>query len=240
MELDQQTLDILGGLISRAMEFGMHVLGALTILIVGWIIVGWPIIASVVRYTLMIFILVAVLAQFGVQTASIIAALGAAGLAIGLALQGTLQNIAAGLMLLFLRPFKVGDYIDAEGRAGTVGEIGLFVTQMTTLDGVFVSVPNSQLWGSMIHNYSRLPHRRVDVIIGISYEDDIETGQAALINLMGKDSRILCWCKTEEYWDILFDLTKAAKLTIEAAGLTIPFPQRDVHFVSEPTSPSPS
>ena len=281
MELDQQTLDILEGLISRGMEFGMHVLGALTILIVGWIIVGWiqrrviallqrsqveptlqPIIASVVRYTLMIFILVAVLAQFGVQTASIIAALGAAGLAIGLALQGTLQNIAAGLMLLFLRPFKVGDYIDAEGRAGTVGEIGLFVTQMTTLDGVFVSVPNSQLWGSMIHNYSRLPHRRVDVIIGISYEDDIETGQAALINLMGKDSRILsdpapealvkeladssvnlnlrCWCKTEEYWDILFDLTKAAKLTIEAAGLTIPFPQRDVHFVSEPTSPSPS
>jgi small conductance mechanosensitive channel len=272
MELDQQTLTTLEGLIAEGVAFGVDILGALTILVVGWIIVGWiqrrvtvflgrskvdqtlqPIIASVVRYILMIFILIAVLAQFGVQTASIIAALGAAGLAIGLALQGTLQNIAAGFMLLFLRPFKVGDYIDAEGRTGTVDEIGLFVTQMTTLEGVFVSVPNSQLWGSMIHNYSRLPNRRVDVVVGIAYGDDIESGQAALMALMGSDPRILgdpasqvlvkeladssvnlnlrCWCKTEDYWDVLFDLTKAAKLEIDAAGLTIPFPQRDVHLM---------
>lgn len=272
MELDQQTLNTLEGLIDRGVTFGIDIIGALTILIVGWIIVGWiqrrvtillgrskvdetlrPIIATVVRYILMIFILIAVLAQFGVQTASIIAALGAAGLAIGLALQGTLQNIAAGFMLLFLRPFKVGDYIDAEGRTGTVDEIGLFVTQMTTLEGVFVSVPNSQLWGSMIHNYSRLPNRRVDVVVGIAYDDDIESGQAALINLMESDPRILddpapqvlvkeladssvnlnlrCWCETDDYWDVLFDLTKSAKLKIDAAGLTIPFPQRDVHLM---------
>ncbi|HZD26364.1 MAG TPA: mechanosensitive ion channel family protein, partial [Alphaproteobacteria bacterium] len=167
-------------------------------------------------------------------------------------LQGTLQNIAAGVMLLFLRPFKVGDYIDAEGIAGTVNVIGLFTTDLTTFDGVYRSVPNSNLWNRAILNYSRNPTRRVDVTIGISYSDDAEGALAALLELIRDEPRVLpdpppqtmvlaladssvnvnmrCWTKREDYWNLLFDLHRLGKLRLEAAGYTIPFPQRDVHF----------
>ncbi|MEK9942780.1 MAG: mechanosensitive ion channel domain-containing protein, partial [Gammaproteobacteria bacterium] len=134
--------------------------------------------------------LVAVLARLGIQTTSIIAVLGAAGLAIGLALQGTLQNIAAGIMLLILRPFKVGDYIDAGGTAGTVDEIGLFTTDMTTFDGIYLSVPNSALWNTSILNYTRLPTRRLDIPVGIAYEDDVEKAMALLLEKLRADSRV--------------------------------------------------
>src|SRR5690606_1782779 len=123
------------------------------------------------RYAVLVLVGVTVLAQFGVQTASIIAALGAVGLAIGLALQGTLQNIAAGIMLLALRPFRVGEYIDAGGIAGTVQEIGLFATELTTFDGVYVLTPNSELWNRAVTNYSRNPTRRHDLAIRIGFED---------------------------------------------------------------------
>ena len=148
-----------------------------------------PFIANVARYSILTFVLIAVLAQFGVHTASIIAVLGTAGLAIGLALQGTLQNFAAGIMLLFLRPFRVRDYIDAEGLAGTIDEVGLFITHMHSYDGIYVQVPNSKLWNHAIRNYSRLPTRRLDIVVGISYADDIDKTQAALMNLLENDAR---------------------------------------------------
>ena len=137
-------------------------------------------ISKLVKYVVLVLVIVTVLAQFGVQTTSMIAALGAAGLAIGLALQGTLANIAAGIMVLVLRPFNVGDYIDASGISGTVDEIGLFVTQMHTADGVFLCAPNNQLWNSVITNYSRMPTRRLELVVGIGYGDDIDKAMATL------------------------------------------------------------
>jgi small conductance mechanosensitive channel len=175
-------------LVDMSVDMGADIAGALVILIAGFIVAGWaqkalhraltrsgkidatvtPFLANTVRYTILIFVLIAVLAQFGVQTASIIAALGTIGLAIGLALQGTLSNVAAGLMLLFLRPFRVGGTVDADGIVGTVAEIGLFATQMKTPDGVFLAVPNGSLLGRSIKNFSRNPTRRVDVVVGVS------------------------------------------------------------------------
>jgi small conductance mechanosensitive channel len=251
----------------------MDLLGALAILIAGFIVAGWakgatrraldrsgkldetvkPFIANTVRYTILIFVLIAVLAQFGVQTASIIAALGTIGLAIGLALQGTLSNVAAGLMLLFLRPFRAGEYIDADGLGGTVGEIGLFATQMRTADGVFMHVPNSMLLNRSIKNYSRNPTRRVDVLVGVSYGDDIDKALEIAGATLAEESRLLPepapetmvmaladssvnvnlrgWVNASDYWPVLFDLNRRIKLRIEQAGLSIPFPQRDVHVI---------
>jgi small conductance mechanosensitive channel len=265
--------DMLQANIDLAVKYGLDAIGALAILIVGWIVANAlsrsvrnklaksgridptlrPVIGNMVRYLILILVLIAVLAQFGVQTASIIAVLGAAGLAIGLALQGTLQNIAAGFMLLFLRPFNVGDYIDAGGVAGTAEEIGLFVTTLMTPDGVFITVPNSQIWNSSIKNFSRNPTRRIDLTVGIGYDDDIGKGQEVLMGLATNDSRVLkdpapqvlvtslgdssvnlnlrIWTAGSDYWPTLFDLTKAAKLEIEAAGLSIPYPQRDLHII---------
>ncbi|MGY8990672.1 MAG: mechanosensitive ion channel family protein [Rhodospirillales bacterium] len=173
--------------IDLAVVYGLDLLGAIAILIIGWTVAGWaqrhtrnavsktskvdktlqPIIALLVRYAILIFVIVAVLAQFGVQTASIIAVVGAAGLAIGLALQGALSNIASAILLLMLRPFNVGDYIDAEGTNGTVEKIGLFLTHLKTPDGVFRAVPNSHITSKSITNYSRNPTRRVDFGLGI-------------------------------------------------------------------------
>jgi small conductance mechanosensitive channel len=130
---------------------------------------------------------VAVLGQLGIQTTSILAALGAAGLAIGLAMQGTLSNIAAGLMLLWLRPFRVGDYIDTGSVAGKVKEVGLFATEMHSWDGIFLFVPNSELWNKRIMNYSRLPTRLVDLAFGVAYEDNLARGQQVLLALAGEE-----------------------------------------------------
>jgi small conductance mechanosensitive channel len=279
MEQEQeQILRFLNQAIDLAVDYGLDVLGALAILIVGLIVAGWarrgvlralnrvprvdetlkPVIASIVRYGILVFVLIAVLAQFGVQTTSIIALLGAAGLAIGLALQGTLQNISAGIMLLFLRPFRVGDYIDAEGLSGTVEEIGLFTTHMRTYLGIYLEVPNAKIWNRAILNYSRVTARRLDVVVGISYGDNIDNAQAVLLELMTSDSRVnaepapqvlvtelsdssvnldlRCWAGADDYWAVLFDLNKAVKQRLDTEGITIPFPQRDVHLFEEKTS----
>ncbi|MCH8154231.1 MAG: mechanosensitive ion channel [Proteobacteria bacterium] len=275
MSDDRQGLDLLSETVDLAVQYGLDVVGALIILIGGWVAAGWvrrkllrvlertprvdqtlrPVIASVVRYVILVFVLIAVLAQFGVQTTSIIALLAAGGLAIGLALQGTLQNIAAGIMILFLRPFRIGDYIDAEGLAGTIDEIGLFTTQMRTYDGIYVEVPNGQLWNRAIRNYSRVTARRLDLVVGIGYDDDIDKALAALMDLLVKDERVnddpapqvmveelaessvnlnlRCWTDAGNYWSLRFDLTKAAKQRLDAEGITIPFPQRDVHLFQE-------
>ena len=268
----QQIYDFLDQVVDLAVQYGLDLLGAILILIAGWIFAGWvrnrvrsmlarvphlddtlePMIANIVRYTILVIVVIAVLAQFGVQTTSVIAMLGAAGLAVGLALQGTLQNIAAGMMLLLLRPFRIGEYIDAEGLSGTVDEIGLFTTQMHTFDGIYLEVPNQQLWNRAIKNFSRLPTRRLDLVVGIAYDDDIGKAQAALMDLLDKDERVRrdpepqvmvkdlgdssvnlnlrCWTDIGDYWGLLFDLTKAAKQRLDAEGISIPFPQRDVHL----------
>jgi small conductance mechanosensitive channel len=271
----EQVLNFLNQMVDLGIDYGLDVLGALVILIGGWVLAGWvrrrllrvlertprvdqtlrPVIASVVRYTILVFVLIAVLAQFGVQTTSVIALLGAAGLAVGLALQGTLQNIAAGIMLLFLRPFRVGDYIDAEGLSGTVGEIGLFTTELRTYQGIYLEVPNAKLWNRAILNYSRVAARRLDIVVGISYDDDIDKAQAALLDLMTSDGRanaepepqvmvkeladssvklnLRCWAAADDYWSLLFDLNKAVKQRLDAEGISIPFPQRDVHLYED-------
>lgn len=271
-EETDQIITFLETIKESILGYGPNILAALLIFITGWIIAGWagrlmlrwlkrvpqlddtlePMIASIVRYIIMIFTLVAVLSRFGVETTSVIAVLGAAGLAIGLALQGTLQNIAAGFMLLMLRPFKVNDYVDASGIAGTIKAVHLFTTDMETPDGVFMAVPNSSLWNASITNYSRNPTRRINLPMGISYDDDVAKARGVLLDLMEKDERTLsdpapqtmvtqladssvniamrCWVKTDDYWGVLFDLTEKSKEALEAAGMSIPYPQQDVHM----------
>lgn len=222
------------------------------------------VLTSVVRYTIVIIVLVAVLSQLGIQTTSILAALGAAGLAIGLALQGTLSNIASGMMLLWLRTFRAGDYIDAVDVAGTVKEVGLFTTEMHTWDGVYQFVPNSQLWNKRLINYSRLPTRLVEAKFRVSYDDDIAAGKAALLALAKADARVHAnpapdvfvsalgenavelslrtWAKSTDYWPVLRALNEEGKRALEKAGLSIPLPQREVHVHTDasPAAPPPA
>ncbi|MEM5473931.1 mechanosensitive ion channel domain-containing protein [Hoeflea sp. AS60] len=259
--------DAIKGLEVLVVTYALSVIGAIVILIVGWtaarLLGSWvhkllsrtqridPTVAGFfsifVRYAVLVVVVIMVLGQFGVQTASIITALGAAGLAIGLALQGTLQNIAAGIMLMVLRPFRVGEYIDAGGITGTVVEIGLFATELKTLDGLYRMAPNSELWNVEVTNYSRLSERRYDLVVGIGYEDDIEKAQSVLMDLARADGRVLSnpepwafvselgdsavavtlryWTTTSDWWTTSRELTKAAKLAFDAQGISIPFPQ---------------
>ncbi|MDF1750940.1 MAG: mechanosensitive ion channel [Alphaproteobacteria bacterium] len=272
----KQMEDVWNWVVPTALNYGTTILQAVIILIVGlWLagrLSGWtrrslgkyqridgtlkPLFASLVRYLIVIITIIAILNQFGVQTASIIAILGAAGLAIGLALQGTLQNIAAGIMLLILRPFRVGDFVEAGPVSATVDEIGLFTTQFTTADGVYVSCPNSSIWNSKVTNYSRNGQRRMDLVIGISYSDDIGQAMDILNGLMTKDDRVLkdpapqCmvttlgdssvnitmrfWARSADFWAVKWDMTRWSKEKIEEAGLSIPFPQRDMRMISAP------
>ncbi len=253
-------------------EYTFSVVGAILILIIGFIVAGlvkrWVqsalsrmthkdetltlFLAKAARYTVLILVFVMVLTQFGVQTALIIAALGAAGLAIGLALQGTLQNIAAGIMLLFLRPFQVGDFISTSSASGVVKEIGLFATEFETLDGLYLLAPNSEIWNSAVTNYSRKPKRRFDLVVGIAYDDDINKAFAAFQSIIDGHDKVLkdpepfiyvsnlgdssvevtcrIWMNTSDWWTVSRELTKMAKERFDAEGLSIPFPQRDVHL----------
>ena len=208
--------------------------------------------ASVVVYSIG---LVIILDFFGVNTTSIIALLGAAGLAIALALKDTLSNIAAGMMLLILRPFRSGHFIESGSILGTVKEVGLFTTILETPDGLYISSPNSSLWDSPIKNFTKNGNRRMDLIVGIAYTDSIDKGFEALQTVIQSEPRFLAekppkimvqamadssvnlqlraWTTVEDYWDAYWDTNKKIKEQIEAAGLTIPFPQRDVHLFNE-------
>lgn len=261
-------VDVIVALLST---WGLQVLGALAVLIIGRWIAGRirkavrrsleragtdttlvPFFASFAYYTVIAVVLIAVLNLFGVQTTSLIAVLGAAGLAVGLALQGTLSNFAAGVMLLGFRPFRVGDYVDIAGTAGSVSEIGLFTVTLNTPDNVRIIVPNSSVYGQTISNYAANPTRRNDLVVGISYGDDIGKAIATIEKILADDPRVLKdpapvvatselgdssvnivvrpWCTKEDYWPLRFDLTRRIKEGIEAAGCSIPFPQRDVHL----------
>ena len=209
-----------------------------------------PVLRSVLLWLIRLITVIAVLGQFGVQTASIIAVLGAASLAIGLALQGTLQNIAAGMMLLFLRPFQVGEYIANSTVEGSVDEIGLFATKLTKADGVCLYVPNNQLWNSAITNYSRHDKRRMDLPIGIDYKNDPAIAIRALTALLSADPRILkvpeplvvvsdyadsavmlkirFWTMTSDFWAVRWDISQQIKPTLDAIGFSIPFPVQEL------------
>lgn len=210
---------------------------------------------AIAKVLLLIFVIVAVLDQLGVNTTSLIAVLGAAGLAIGLALQGSLQNFAAGFLLLVLRPFKAGDYVEAAGTAGMIEKISIFSTIMRTPDNKEVTIPNGSIYSGNIINYSARDTRRVDMVFGISYGDDIKKAKEVMMAAVTADDRVLedpapniavsaladssvnfivrPWVKTDDYWPVFWDMTEKIKLELEANGMTIPFPQRDLHVYNE-------
>lgn len=210
--------------------------------------------SNIIKYVLWVVVAVTVLTQFGVQTTSIIAALGGLALAVGLALQGTLSNVAAGVMILIQRPFRVGELVSAGDVMGTVSSIGLFTTEMTRLDGLYVMVPNSELWTKPVVNFSRLPTRRFELLIGISYSDSIADARKELLVLASADDRVLkdpapqvfvaeladsavtigmrVWCPTSDYLPLSWDLTEAAKTRFDEVGISIPFPQRVITTIA--------
>ena len=253
--------------------YGLKVIGAIIIFLIGRILAGWAykavdrwlqksptvdttlrgFFANSARYLVLIITFLVVLSQFGVETTSLIAVLGAASLAVGLALQGTLSNLAAGVMLLTFRPFKVGDYVEAAGIAGTVKSITVFVTELATPDNVQILAPNAQIWGATVKNFSFHPTRRVDLVMGIDYGDNVDSAIETVLAVVNADSRTLqdpkpmvvvgnlgessvdltirVWCNAGDYWPLKFDLTKALKQRFDQEGISIPFPQRTLHMV---------
>lgn len=252
--------------------WGLNILIALLIFLIGRIIVGiissligkalshtkWDIILieftqQLIRALLLIFVIVAALDQLGVNTTSVIAVLGAAGLAIGLALQGSLQNFAAGFMLLVFRPFKSGDFIEAAGTMGVVEKIHIFSTIMRTGDNKEVIVPNGAIYSGNIINYSARQTRRIDMIFSIGYGDDIKKARDVITAVINADERVLAdpttviavselgahsvnfvvrpWVRTDDYWPVKFDLTEKIKLAFDEHGISIPFPQMDIHWI---------
>ena len=249
--------------------YGIRVVGAVVFLIVGRMIAGFVkglvkrvlekrgidvavagFLSNLLYALVLIGVLIAVLGQFGVETASFIAVLGAAGFAVGFALQGSLSNFAAGVMILIFKPFKLGDFVDAAGVAGTVAEIQLFNTILNTPDNVRIIVPNGQIYGGTIKNFSANDKRRVDFSFGISYGSSIREAISAIQALVDADSRIdkepapfygvgeladssvnltvRVWCNKGDYWNVKFDLTRQVKDDFDLKGIEIPFPQRVV------------
>jgi len=210
---------------------------------------------NITYVALMVFVVIAALGKLGVQTTSLIAVIGAAGLAVGLALQGSLSNFAAGVLLVIFKPFKVGDFIEAAGTVGTVKDIQIFCTVLDHFDNRRIVVPNAKITADNITNFSAIEKRRVDLVFGISYSDDIKTAKQALEKVVSSDSRILkepktviavselgdssvnlvCrpWVKPQDYWDVTFDTLENGKFELEKNGITIPFPQHDVHLFKE-------
>ena len=262
---------IVSDLTEALTTYGLSVVGAIVILVLGWMVAGWvkrlvlgwsakssrmdPLVASFLasfaRYAVIAFTLIAVLAEFGVETTSIIAVMGALGLAVGLALQGTLSHVASGVMLLLFRPFKVGDFVEIGGSSGTVKGISLVTTELATPDNVQVIVPNSEVWGSSLKNYSFHDTRRVDLVMGIGYGDNIDKAMTVIHGIIEGDTRALkdpapqvvvgeladssvniivrVWVKSGDYWPVKFDLTKQFKERFDAENIEIPFPQTVVH-----------
>ncbi len=263
--------ELVANLSQILIPWGLKVLAALAILFVGRIVAGWarrstrallerremdptltPFVGSLVYYLVLAFVFIAVLGAVGIQTASLIAVLGAAGLAVGLALQGTLSNFASGVMLLVFRPFQKGQFIEVAGVSGSVDTVGIFTTTLNTPDNIHVILPNSKVWGDTIKNYATNEIRRIDLAVGISYDDDIGLGMNTIRKVLSSEDRVLQepeptvavselgnssvnivvrpWGKREDYWALRWDLTRALKEELEAAGCSIPYPQRDVHM----------
>lgn len=239
---------------------------ALIVLIVGWIVAGalsgmiarrvsahpnldvtiGNFVASIVKWVILLVVLIAILGMFGIPATSLVAVLGAATLAIGLALQGTLADLAAGFMLVLFRPYKIGQYVDIGGTAGTVKDLNLFVTELATPDNVQIVMPNGKAWGSIITNYSHHKNRRVDLTFGIDFADDADKAIQIIKDLAKADSRIhddpepwvyvtnlgessvditaRLWTSAADYWDVKFDMTKQVKEAFDKGGISIPYP----------------
>ncbi|HEB98869.1 MAG TPA: mechanosensitive ion channel [Thiotrichales bacterium] len=251
--------------------WGLRILGALAILLIGRWIARWLVglsrrlmdrsgmdatlstfLCNMLNALLLAVVVIAALDQLGVQTTSLLAVLGAAGLAVGLALKDSLSNFASGVLLILFQPFRVGDFIEAAGVSGTVEAVGIFNTTLRTGDNRTIIVPNSQIYSGTIVNNSARPTRRIDLVIGIGYEDDIRKAKRLLEELLQKDERILDdpapsvalaeladssvnfnvrpWIKTEDYWNVRADLLQAIKETFDAEGISIPYPQQDIHL----------
>jgi len=268
MEKFQQVIENLYGLAAR---YGIKLVLAIVVLVVGLMVIKWitkamvkimkkkdmnesliPFLRSIINILLKVMLIISVMGMVGIQMTSFIAVLGAAGLAVGLALQGTLQNFAGGVMILLFKPYEVGDFIEAQGFMGTVKEIQIFTTVVLTPDNRKVIIPNSPLATGSITNFSAMPTRRIDFSFGIGYSDDIDKAKDIILQMAEKDDRILkdenppvvmvealadssvnlklrVWLKSEDYWDVFFEYTESVKKQYDAAGISIPFPQRDVH-----------
>jgi small conductance mechanosensitive channel len=276
--MEEISTEQVAGYVDTAVEMGMNygpqLILAIIVLIVGlWIINRFvrviragmersntePTLASflsnLASFGLKALLLISVASMIGIETTSFIAVLGAAGLAVGLALQGSLANFAGGVLVLLFRPFKVGDFIDAQGVSGTVHSIQIFNTILKTPDNKVIIVPNGSISNGIITNFSMEPTRRVDFVFGIGYSDDIAKAKATIERLISEDSRALTdpaplvvvsaladssvnittrvWVNASDYWGLFFDLTEKVKLAFDAEGISIPFPQRDVHVYQE-------
>lgn len=259
---------LVGELVTR---FGLRIIAAIAIFIIGtWLakvirrivknvlsksrvdptLIGFA--GNLAYIAVLTFVTIAALAQLGIQTASFIAVLGAAGLAVGLALQGSLSNFAAGVLMLIFRPFKVGDFIEAAGAKGVVNEIQIFTTTLKTPDNKTVIIPNGKLYGDNIINYSTESQRRVDLTFGIGYEDNVDQARQIILDVLEQDQRIFkepapivgvielgessvnfavwSWVNASDYLNVLFDLNETIKRRFDEAGINIPYPQREVHF----------
>ena len=258
-------------LYNLVMTYGPKLIYAIIVLIVGlWIIKGFkkgirklmqkreldpslvPFLSGVIDALLKVMLTISVMTMLGIEMTSFIAILGSAGLAVGLALSGTLQNFAGGVIILILRPFKKGDFIEAQGYSGTVKEIQIFNTHMNTPDNKLVIIPNGPLSTGSLINYSAEPRRRVDMTFGISYKDDIQKAKDILKTYIEADERILkdpapmvvvsslgdssvnivarAWVESPNYWPVFFDAQEKIKVAFDQEGISIPFPQRDIHL----------
>jgi small conductance mechanosensitive channel len=256
------------------MTYGLRIIAALVIFIVGrWVarlasrliekvLIKANVEAALARFLrklcyflILAFVIIAAIDKIGIQTTSLVAVIGAAGLAIGFALQGSLSNFAAGVMILIFKPFKAGDFVEIAGTLGGVEEVGIFNTVLNHPDNRRIIVPNSQITSDKITNFTAIDRRRVDMTFGISYDDDIRTAKDVLMNLVKSDPRVLKdpepvvavseladssvnlvvrpWAKPADYWGVFFDTMEKGKAELEKAGITIPFPQRDVHTYQE-------
>lgn len=271
MEISQEQID---AIVAAVVDYGIRILLALVIFFVGkWVaglvrgiirrgmekrnveptLVGF--LTSILYYLLMVIVIIAAISKLGVQTTSFVAIVGAAGLAVGLALQGSLSNFASGVLIILFKPFKVGDFIEAGGVMGGVDEIGILTTHMHTPDNKAIILPNSQVLSGAITNFNALGTRRCDMVFGISYSDDIDKAKQILTDIVVKDERCLKdpapqisvselgdssvnfvvrpWVKGDDYWGVFFDTQEAVKKRFDAEGVSIPFPQRDVHLFQE-------
>ena len=267
---ENSAVDLAAWLGELAIQFGLKILAAIAVLVIGNWIAKWlrgltrklmnnreidatvvSFVANLVYYATLIAVIIVALSQLGVETASFVAVLGAAGLAIGLALQGSLSNFAAGILIILFRPFKAGDFIETAGATGIVEQVEIFTTTLKTPDNCKVIVPNSSILSNNIKNFSGYPIRRIDMVFGIGYENDIDKARQIIGDVLNEDSRILTdpkptislfqladssvnfavrpWVNGADYWIVMCDTTETIKKRFDAAGINIPFPQREVH-----------
>ena len=263
---------LVNDMISQALWIGLKILLAIAIYIVGKWITNWIIrllnrtferrnvdaslrnfLRSMIKVVMMILVILAAIQTLGINTTSFLAIFASAGLAVGMALSGTLQNFAGGVILLLLRPYRIGDYITAPGQSGTVKHIGLFSTQLSTPDNRIIYVPNSAISTSIVDNYSQPTTRRVDWNISISYGDDVDVARKAILAMLSADKRVLtepaepmvvvaelansavilkarAWCANDDYWGLFWDINEKIYKQLPAEGIHFPFPQMDVHI----------